>query len=257
MDRRLLAGLAVLALVATVGCTGFGGGGPNQEALAENATYDWDADAETEIRLSEGGVFQPAEYQVVYSGNASSIELYTRGFTRDHAVPIRAVQYRYATNDTVAGHEAVEVSQTARRTTVHLPEAEGQLAFSGERHDQELHLRTFDDGDVRVVLPSGHTVGDVLLGHVVPRGYETGRTTDDRLALTWEEVEADRSLLVRHYRERDWLLFYGLLAVMGVAAVIGYAYFSREIRKIQRRREEAGLDVDHDDDRRRPPPGMG
>lgn len=257
VSRRVLAGVAVLVLVASAGCIGEFGVGIPEEELAEDADYEWNTSTTTEIQLYEGGLLGGSEYRAVYSGNDTVITLFTRGLTRTSAVDIRAVQFRYE-NGTVVGHEQIAVSQTARETTVRLPAADGQLAFTGDRRSQELHIRTFDGGSVAVVLPQGHRVGDLLLSDVQPRGYETNQTDDGRTVLAWDDVDDDRTVLVRHFRDRDWFLFYGLLAVTSVAAVLGYAYFSRQIRKIQARREQYGLDVDHeDDDGKGPPPGMG
>lgn len=255
--RRVLAAVAVLALVATAGCVGQFGSGIPEEELAADADYEWNASADTEVRLVEHGFLGGAEYRVVYSGNETELTLSTQGFTRSHSVDIRAVQFRYAENGTVVGHEAIDVSQSARQTTVRLPDAEGQFAFSGERRSQELQLQTVDEGSVAVVLPENHRVGDLLLSDVVPRSYESD-TIDGRSAVRWEDLDAGETLLVRHYRDRDWYLFYGLLTALSVVAVLGYAYFKLQIRQIQQRREEYGLDVDvEDDDGRRPPPGMG
>lgn len=254
--RSVLAALALLAMLGLAGCLGGVGSGISERALAENTTYDWQTNATTEIELTTGGFFESAEYHVVYSGNASTLTLSMRGFTRPHAVDIRAVKFRYA-NGTVVGHEAVGVSQSSRATTIRLPEEDGKLAFSGRRRDQELHVRTFDQGSVRVILPENHTVGDLLLSDVVPRDYERRQTEDGRVALYWDSVPGDEMVLVRHYRQWHRLLFWGLVGVLGIAAMIGYFYFSRQIDRIQRVREEHGLDLDDDDEGDRPPPGMG
>lgn len=255
--RRVLAGVAVLVLVVSAGCLGQFGTGVSEEELAEDAEYEWNTTAETELRLDEGGFLDRASYQAVYSGNETVLRLSTRGLTRTHSVDVRSVQYRYAENGSVVGHEHVDVRQTARETTIRLPEEDGQFAFTGDRRSQEVHFRTVDDGNVTVVLPPDHEVGDLLLSDVQPRNYETEPADGDRVALRWEEVDDDTLVLVRHYLERDWYLFYGLLGVLTVAAAVVYAHFQREIRKVQRKREEYGLDVDYEDDGDPPPPGVG
>jgi hypothetical protein len=37
---------------------------------------------------------------------------------------------------------------------------------------------------------------------------------------------------------------------------VGSVYYYRKIRRARRRREEEGIDVEYDDDRDGPPPGM-
>jgi uncharacterized protein HemX len=62
---------------------------------------------------------------------------------------------------------------------------------------------------------------------------------------------------VRYYLQRDLYLFGGLLALMLVVGAGGAGYYYLQIRETVRRREEVGLDVDVEDDRDDPPPGMG
>lgn len=255
--RRLLAALAVLGMFALSGCLGQFGAGISEDALAEDAEYDWDSNATVSVSLEEGGILGGSTYRAVYAGNDTTIRLSTQGLTRSHAVDIRAVQFRYP-NGTVVGHESIGVSQTARETTIRLPARGGQFAFSGDRRSQEVHIPAFDSGRYAVVLPPGHEVGDLLLSDVLPRGYET-RNAGDRTRVVWSDVSGDQAVLVRHYSGLDWTIFYSLVTVLGAAGLVGYAYFTREIREIRRRREAHGLDVDveEDDDRERPPPGMG
>jgi hypothetical protein len=77
----------------------------------------------------------------------------------------------------------------------------------------------------------------------------------DRVHLRWEEVEIS-ILTVRWYLDRDLWLFGGLAGIAGVVGLAGAAYYYREIVRARRRREEEGIDVDYDDDREGPPPGM-
>jgi len=51
----------------------------------------------------------------------------------------------------------------------------------------------------------------------------------------------------------------GIVAVLGIVLVAGLIYYLRQIRELERRREEMGLDVDTEDDEfdDGPPPGMG
>lgn len=254
--RRLAAALAVVGILALSGCIGQFGVGVSEDELAQDAEYDWDTNATVTVTLDQGGLLGGSSYRAVYDGEETVLRLSTQGLTRSHSVDVRAVQFRYS-NGTVVGHEAIDVSQSARRTVIRLPAEDGQFAFTGDRRSQELELPALDGGRYEVILPAGHQVGDLVLSDVVPRGYET-EVVDGRTRVVWSALDADRTLLVRHYSDLGWWLFYGLLAVLSVAGVLVYLYFSREIGKIRAWREAQGFDVDiEDDDRDDPPPGMG
>lgn len=251
----MLAVLGLIALLALSGCVGQFGAGISEDELSEDAEYDWDTNATVSVTLEEGGILGGASHRTVYAGNETVLRLSTPGLLRPHAVDVRAVQFRYP-NGTVVGHEAIGVSQTARQTTIRLPAAEGRFAFTGDRRSQELRIPAFDDGRYVVLLPPGHDVGDILLSDVLPRDYDT-RTVGDRTHVVWSDVSGERTVLVRHYSGLAWTIFYALVSVLSVAGLVGYAYFSREIRKIQEWRQAQGLDLDVEDDGDRPPPGMG
>jgi hypothetical protein len=107
-----------------------------------------------------------------------------------------------------------------------------------------------------VILPPGYRVENFVLATLRPGGHETTLDEEtDRVHIYWDEIDAS-TITVRYYLERDVYLFGGLVAVTSIAAVIGLGYVYRQIQQLQRQREEMGLDVDVEDDRDGPPPGM-
>lgn len=255
MTRRLvLATLAALALVAVTGCVG--GTGPTEAQLTENASYDWETEADATYEVERGGVFDSDSVTAVYEiEGGEGIEFYRRGITRNRPVSVRAVQFRYE-NGTVADLGRESVTRHSERTEVTPPAESGQLALTMDTRSRSLEVHTTYNGSAEVVLPPGYRVGDFLLSDVRPGGYET-EVVDDTEHVRWNEVEDDQLLLVRYYLERDWYVFYGLSAGLLVVGLLGYLYYSRLIERLVQWRKEQGLDVDEDDyDRRDPPPGM-
>ena len=251
MRVKLLQATALVALVALAGCTGFFGGIP-QEQLCQDQSYDWNGSAAATYNVTTGG-----QYHAVYEvNNTSTIELYrTDGLGNDQPLRIRSVKFR-AANGTVYDCEDVNVSTSRRRTTVDLPAEDGSFAYTASSTPKRFTSRRFVNGSHEVVLPADREVSNPLFGNVQPGGYEVDRS-GERLRITWETVDGE-SLLVQYYLERDIVLFFGLVTVAGLAAVGGVLYYYRLIRGLRRKREEAGLDVDVEDDEfdDEPPPGM-
>jgi hypothetical protein len=253
MTRKALHAAVLVALVASAGCTGLFGG-ISDEQLCEDQTYDWNTSATVTYNLTAGG-----EYHATYDveGN-TTLELFrTDGIGNDRPLQIRSVKFR-ADDGTVYDCEDIEVETSRRRTTLELPEANGTFAYTASSTPKRFTTRTFEftNGSYEVILPPGREMGNPLFGNVQPRGYEVDRS-GERLRITWDSVESD-SLLVQYYLERDITLFFGLVVVAGLGAVAGILYYYNLIRGLQRKREEAGLDVDVDDDEfdDDPPPGM-
>jgi hypothetical protein len=188
--------------------------------------------------------------------NTSQLELFSRdGLGNDQPVSISAVQFREP-DGTVHDCESITVETSRHETTIDLPAEEGQLAYTGDSSPKRFSTRTFVDGSYEVVLPEDREISNPIFGSVQPGGFET-ETVDGRLHIRWEEVDS-RRVAVQYYLGRDIPLFFGIALVAGVAALGGIAYYYRLVKKLKRRREEAGLDVDDDDEfDRDPPPGFG
>lgn len=248
MNRRLLALVSLVSLVALAGCGGFGSV-TSEEGLNEDADYDWDTEADATIEITDG------EYEAVYTiENRSTIRLYeaTR-YGDDNPIDVRAVQFRYP-NGTVVGAEELEIEETRSEVTVHLPAENGQLAFKSDSRSRNFATDTFVEGSYEVILPPGYRIDNFVLANVRPGGYET-EIVDDQVHIHWDEMNAD-AISVRYYMERDVYLFGGLIVVASIGAAIAGAYVYRQMQDLRRKREEAGLDVDIDEDDREPPPGM-
>ncbi|MEF8908480.1 MAG: DUF5803 family protein, partial [Haloarculaceae archaeon] len=63
---------------------------------------------------------------------------------------------------------------------------------------------------------------------------------------------------VRYYLQRDLWIFGGIAVVSVTLGIGGLVYYLRQIRQLEEKREELGLDVDYEDDPTDdgPPPGM-
>lgn len=251
--RRLLAAVVLAALAATAGCSLPGSGTVSEERLGRPVDYDWNATANVTVNVTADG-----EYHAVYNvSNRSSLELYrTDGLANERPMPVSGVRYRHA-NGTVVNGTNLTVRQTRSRTVVELPPGPGQLGITAPTRHKRFATRTFVDGSYEVILPPGRRTGGFVFGSIRPGGYETTRE-GDRVHVVWEDVTT-RTVSVRYYLPRDLAIFLGAAGVLGVVAVGGAAYFVVQIRRLARRREELGLDVDVEDDEfgRDPPPGMG
>lgn len=253
MNRTLLHVVALAAVVVTAGCSGGLFGGISEEQLCEEQTYDWNTSAAATYNVTTGG-----EYQAVYEVNGTdTFELYhTDGLGNDQPLQISSVQF-VAADGTEYDCEDIDVSESRRRTTVELPAEDGQFAYTSSSTPKRFTTRTFVNGSHEVVLPADREVSNPLFGNVQPQADDVDRS-GERLRVRWEEVDAE-TIVVQYYLKRDVPLFFGLVTVAGLAAVVGIVYYYRLIRGLQRKREEAGLNVDVEDDEfdDGPPPGMG
>lgn len=233
----LFGGLVVLS-----GCAGFGGGEVDPQRLGQNATYDWDTSTDARV------VIDGNEYTAVYRfENRTEVELF-RFFRLNNKRPLdpAALKFRYP-NGTVVDYTAMTVEKSRTRTTVTLPTAEGQLAYTARTRGKRLRLPVIlEGGSYEVVLPPGTRVQYFLFGRVRPGEYQ--RTIEgDRVHLRWSAVESDR-IVVRYYLQRDLFLFAGLFIAGLAVALGGLGYFVLRLRRLRERREEVGLDVDVEDD---------
>jgi hypothetical protein len=253
MKRTHLAFGALVVLVALAGCSSvLGPGDPDPEKINRNVSYDWDTDRNVSIEINR------TEYRSIWKvTNQSTIEFYGRdALGTESNLQIEGVKFQF-TNGTVTNVSAQNITYKRQRTIVELPERDGRIAFAASRRGKQFATPTFVDGTYEVTLPEGARVGLPILAQVRPRGY-TATRGGGQVTLTWEDVTS-RSLSVRYYLARDLLIFGGLFGILLVAGLGGAAYYLRQIRALESKREEVGLDVDTEDDEfdDEPPPGMG
>ncbi|WP_435096950.1 DUF5803 family protein [Halarchaeum sp. P4] len=242
MRRRwLLVTLAVLALAAGAGCLGTGT--VSDQQLQRNATYDWNATAAENATVHVNATGD--EYQAVLNVSASNeTELrfsQSSTFMGDSPVPIAAVQFRYP-NGTVVNASAIGVSEDRDAVTVTLPGQRGQFAYTAPMGSRSLSVpAVLSDVSYEVVLPPGMRANVPIVGSVSPGGYER-TVVDNRVHYHWDSVSAN-TVDVQFYLQRDIYIFAGLLALAALVALGGVVYFRIQIRRLEREREESGLDV--------------
>jgi len=252
MNRRLLVGTVLVGLLAvTAGCS-FGPFADDitDEELNESAAYDWETNATATITIED------AEYQAVYDvSNQSELTVYQQGFAGNEPVNVRAVQFRYA-NGTFVNGSALDVEKQGSETVIELPSENGTVAYTADTRPKEYGSPVLVEGSHEVILPPNHQTGNFLFSHVSP-GNPEKEVVGDRVHLRWDDPEGN--VFVRYYLDRDIYIFGGIVAVLGIVLVAGLIYYLRQIRELERRREEMGLDVDTEDDEfdDGPPPGMG
>jgi len=251
MNRRRLALGGLLVLVVLSGCAG--STQVSEEDLSGDAEYSWETDAAVAVDVSD------ASYQTVVNlTNTSTLELYQRdALGGDGSVRISALQFRYP-NGTVVNATEGNLSATleAERTRIDLPAEAGKVGYTAERVGNQFTLPVFADGSYSVRLPPSTRVGVPLLSHADPGGFETS-VADNRMTLRWDTL-SDGSISVRYYLQRDLWIFGGVAVVSVTLGVGGLAYYLRQIRQLEEKREELGLDIDYEDDPTDdgPPPGM-
>lgn len=246
--RVVLGLVGLLGLLVLAGCLS-----PVSDAdLAENATYDWESDANASYTLYGGNYTAVVEIE-----NRTSLELFLRDeLGSKQAMPISGLRFRYS-NGTVANSSVYEVSTSRSEIVLEPPELNGTVAFTAERTGPDFHTRVLVEGSHEVALPPNQRVGLPVVSRVVPGDYET-EPAGDRVVVSWESVDRD-TITIQTYLERDLLLFGGLAAIVLLIGAIGLLYYRREIAKLRSEREKLGLDVDQDEDDPRdrgPPPGM-
>jgi len=231
--RRALALLAVLALLALAGCSGT----VSEADLAENATTNWSTSERAHLTV-EGDTYR-AVYRIE---NRTTVELYQRdAFGQESPLPISALSFR-ADNGTVYNHSAFEVDESSRRLTLELPARSGHLAYSAPAGGKHVGAQTVVTGAHRVTLPANTTVGLPVLSRVHPGNYTVNRS-GPRTAIVWHNVTSDR-LSVDFYHERDPFVLAALFGLIGLVLLAGAIHYVRALRRLQRRRVEAGLEFE-------------
>lgn len=263
MSRRALAVLALVGLVLTSGCLGAltGGGATDADRLDEppEEAYAWSPDADVHITVTDDANYR-AVYNVSADGFGDRLNLSrTDALGTKRPLTIRSLRYRYPNGTVINGSEVEahggEVYTESNELRVVPPGDEGQVAFSGESTPKRFTKPVYVDGSHTLVLPENRRTSVPLFGQVVPEPDEK-RVVDGSLHLHWAELTAP-SILVRYYIQRDIQIFGGLAGVLAILALVGLLQFRRRIQELREQREELGLDVDVEDEREGPPPGMG
>jgi hypothetical protein len=254
VNRRFALAVAVVALLAvSAGCLTYvndGGEVANETLDAEPPSeYEFDTDRDAAVNLSTG-----SRYTVVYDvAEVEELRLYRQTpYAGDQPLEFEAFRYRTADGEVLNGSEfrarGGEVDRTPDETWVRFPEGagDGQVAFSAAGSPRRFTTLAYVDGSYAVTLPPGFSTDFPVVGHVAPRDYEI-ETVDGRDRITWESVEGG-SVVVQSYRETDLIVFGVILAVALVAAIVGVAYFRRQLEELREQRREMGLGVYDDEE---------
>ncbi|WP_435358081.1 DUF5803 family protein [Haloarchaeobius sp. DFWS5] len=275
MNRRLLLGAAlVVLLAASAGCTGLFGGGVSDERLDQEADYDWDEVPSWETTNgTDGAPAQPRpvnssdttdvyvnvtgeSYHAVYhldNYSEEDFEMWVRGISNEDPLDIWALRFRYP-NGTVVNGSELNVYETNYRTHVELPKSangttNGTIAFSASAEPKSFYLPNYMEGSYEVVLPKGMRTDFFLFGRISPGASQSPTIEDGRVHIQWDEL--DSTISVKYYLQRDFYLFIGAVGVLGLATIVGLAYYRYRIQELTSLREDLGttIDVDDGDDR--------
>lgn len=257
MNRRLVfATVAVVLLTMGAGCSAFVGGISDEQLDREQDYSDVrESDADVAIAIDDGNLIDGGEFRAVYDLNGTEkLSLYRSTIYRDEPLNIHSVRYWYPNGTEVTGSE-LAVEQKRSKTIVRVPNGNGTLAFSGDAGRKTFRLPAFVGGSYEVMVPEGHRTSNFLFGEVSPSGYER-EIVDGREHLYWDDVDSDSTISLRYYLVRDIPLFLTLVGVVVLLGGIGMAYYYRQLKQLQKQREEFGIDVDVDDDSNGGPPGL-
>ncbi|MFD1512087.1 DUF5803 family protein [Halomarina rubra] len=251
--RRTLA-LCLLALLAvSAGCTSlFGPGELSDDQLNENTTYDdvWNRTTTGDQPPSVYIDVRTDDYRAVYDlgENRTTLDVYGRtGFGLERPLDVSGLRFRFDNGTVVspANHSNFTVEQGREQLTITVPEENGSLAFTAPKGGKSFSVPAFiQDVSYEAALPPGVDVAVPLLSNVDP---SPTRTFDEagRTHIYWDSVSRDVS--VRYYLDRDLLIFGSLAGLLVVAGVVGGVYYLRQIRELERRREEVALDVNREE----------
>ncbi|MFC5970392.1 DUF5803 family protein [Halomarina salina] len=245
--RRALALCLLVLLTVSAGCTSlFGPGEVSDDQLNENATYDdvWQQDAQVYIDVRSN------DYRAVYDlgENRTTLQVFGRNaFGLERPLDISGLRYRFDNGTVVSTdqHANFTVDQGREQLRITVPEANGTLAFTAPKSGKSFGVPAFIEGvSYEAALPPKTDVAVPLLSSVDP---SPTRTTDEdgRIHIYWDSVSRDVS--VRYYLDRDLLIFGALAGILTVAGIAGALYYLRQIRELERRREDVALDVNREE----------
>lgn len=238
MTSRRKAGiaLALVGLAVLSGCAAFTPD-PDLDRLGEDADYTWNQSADATYDV------QPDAYHaVIRVENTTEVELWRPGdLGGESPLAASAIKFRYP-NGTVVGADAFDVERTRDALIIGLPAKNGTFAYTAESGSRSVFVPVVANGTHEVVLPPGMRADVPVFSGIDPGGYETTQT-ENRVHVTWQEVP-DNPIYVQYYLERDLYIFGGVVAVLALLASFGLVYFRLQIRRLERNRTEAGLDLE-------------
>jgi hypothetical protein len=243
--KRAFAYCLVVVFVSLAGCSSVLGPEPvDTEALKQNETYDWQTGVNASITVTG------AQYEAVYDvTNSSKFVVYSRdGLGENHPLSISSLKFQYQNGTVVnASSPLLNATNEEHETVIFLPTRNGKVAFSAPAQGKRFATQTFVAGSYNVTLPKNMRAEYVPLAHVSPSGYETHRTDTGRVRIHWQDVQSE-AVVVRYYLQRDLYIFAAGAAVLVLVALVGALYYLRQIRELERRRQDVGPDIDTGDD---------
>ena len=259
--RKRLALLALVGLVVSTGCLSFITGNeiPDEQLdQPPEERYNWDARTDVHVDVSDHATYQ-AVYDLSAGGSDGRLVLYHRdAFGTQTPLQIRSLRYRYPNGTVINGSQIDDrggtVEAQREQLVIEPPVQGGELAFTADSTPKRFAIPTFMEGSYTVVLPEGRRASVPLFGRIAPNPTDV-TVRNDRVHIRWENVTSN-NVVVQYYLQRDLQIFAVAAGVLSLVAVVGLLYYRRQLKGLQKRREELGLDVDIDDDRDEPPPGM-
>ena len=115
----------------------------------------------------------------------------------------------------------------------------GFVAYSFSGEYGQFHQLLKRNETITVVLPPGHSTGNIILGITKPK--KTDKTYIDgnnRTCLLWNDLYPDRTnILVRYYKSFLPVILSITVLILGTCLLIASLYYSNEIRKLRKKQE--------------------